>query len=391
MINRITRATTLLIETLVATLSVAKLFVTTLSILLSIFAVNARAELVPERYGVLTIDALPVHSILVNTFSASAIVFDADTQQMLGMVSTGIGASAFEIDHKAGVMHTAETYLSRHTRGARTDVISTYDLKTLSPVQEIEILPKHASGSPQRAYTGLLQDGNTNLMLVSNISPAVSISVADLNRGEFLTEIYTAGCGLIYPIPSLKFLQLCGDGTAQLVGLDANGNEINRTRSKSFFSLDDPLSEKGVRTSKGWLFTTFEGRIFEISVENDNIEVQHQFDIADISEGWRMGGMQPIALHANLNLLLVLVHQGGDGTHKDAGSEVWYYNLKDGRRTHRLTLANASDTIQVSQDDESLLYAGSIVGGTIDIYDLRSTRHIGIIEDIGLPAIIQNL
>lgn len=101
--------------------------------ILMLLSLPVNAEVPVETYGVLTLDRIPRHTILVNTFSQGATLFDADTQQMLGMISTGIGANAFEIDRSAGVLRTAETYLSRHTRGDRTDVISTYDIKPCHP------------------------------------------------------------------------------------------------------------------------------------------------------------------------------------------------------------------------------------------------------------------
>ena len=113
--------------------------------LLCLLAVQASSDLPLETYGQLTLDELPQHTLLINTFSHNAILFDADTQRMLGTISTGIGANAFEVDREKGIVHTAETYLSRHTRGQRTDVISTYDIRTLSPISEITIAPKHPS------------------------------------------------------------------------------------------------------------------------------------------------------------------------------------------------------------------------------------------------------
>ena len=82
--------------------------------LLCFIALNARAELPLETYGQLTLDTLPQHTLLINTFGHKAVLFDADTQQMLGTISTGIGANAFEVDREKGVVHAAETYLRRH-------------------------------------------------------------------------------------------------------------------------------------------------------------------------------------------------------------------------------------------------------------------------------------
>ncbi len=361
-----------------------------LPLILILIALPTRAELPRETYGQLTLDEIPSHTLVINSFSAGTLLFDAQTQQMLGMISTGIGANAFEIDRAKGQMYTAETYLSRHTRGERTDVISIYDIRTLSPLDEIVIPPKHASGSPMRHYSGILTDGDTRLMLVTNITPAVSISVADLDGKRFLTEIPTAGCGLVYPVDGLRFMQLCGDGTAQLITLNKDGEEVSRVRSATFFNLeDDPLMEKPVKTAQGWLFNTFKGKFFRLKVENDNIAVKPAFEINE--DDWRVGGMQPLAYYSAGNLLLALMHQGGEDSHKDPGTELWYLDAGSGAIRHRLQLDRPASSVQVSQTNAPLIYAGTVFEDRVDIYDLQSNRHIGHIGELGIPTILQNL
>ncbi len=356
------------------------------------------SAIAPEVLKAETIDSIPEHALLINTFGENALLFDADTQEVLGMISTGIDANAFEIELGRGVLHTAETYLSRHTRGERTDVISSYDLKTLSPIGEIVIPPKHAGGSPMRNYTGILKEGDTRLMLVTNITPANTISVADLDSSQFLNEISTAGCGLVYPATGLRFLQLCGDGTAQLIKLDRDGNEIARDRSESFFDLqDDPLMEKAVRGRDGWLFTSFLGRVIsiELDIDNELLTIKERFTINDGTSEWRIGGMQPLALHRSTNLLLALMHPMADaedtGGHKAPGVEVWYLDADNGTLRHRLSLEEPASAITVSQDDTPRLYAGSIISGQVRVFDLKTTKQLGIIGDLSFPTILQSL
>ena len=86
------------------------------SSLLCLFAMNASSELPMEIYEQLKQDELRKHTQLINTFSQNAILFDADRQQMPGTISTGIGANDFEVDLEKSIVHTAETYLSRHTK-----------------------------------------------------------------------------------------------------------------------------------------------------------------------------------------------------------------------------------------------------------------------------------
>jgi hypothetical protein len=58
---------------------------------------------------------------------------------------------------------------------------------------------------------------------------------------------------------------LCGDGTAVQVLLDGEGRESRLLRSEKFFDVvSDPLTEKGVRSGKRWLFASFEGYLHAV-------------------------------------------------------------------------------------------------------------------------------
>lgn len=350
----------------------------------------ASAEVPVEAYGRVSLEQLPPRALVINTFDGGTSFYNADTREMLGMISTGIDANAFEIDRTAGVMYTAETFLSRHTRGERTDVITVYDIENLSAIDEIVIPPKHAGGSPMRHYSGIVRNDEAAFMLVTNMTPAVSVSVANLTARQFVAEIPTPGCGLVYPVDGLGFLQLCGDGAAQLITLDAGGKESNRTRSARFFDLEhDPLMEKPVPTPRGWLFNTFKGQFFLVSTTGKDITVEPRFALEQ--DGWLVGGMQPLAYHAGADLLLTLMHEGGDHSHKDPGTEVWYLDPVSGDIRHRLALQRPATSLQVSQDDAPLIYAGTVFENRVDIYDLKSTTLTGSIEEPGIPTILQNL
>lgn len=360
--------------------------------LLLIFNLPVKADVAIETYGGTSLDEFSQHTLAINTFGESILVYDADTDSVLGMLTVGIGVNALEIDHGKNVAYAAETYLSRHTRGERTDVVTKYDLNTLAAVSEIEIPPKHASGAHMRHYSGIVRNNEGGaLMLVTNITPAVSISIVDLNAGKFLNEINTAGCGLVYPVDDLGFLQLCGDGTAQLIRLDAAGNERARIRSDVFFDLQkDPLMEKPAKTPDGWVFNTFAGDVFRVSASGNRIVTQKLFSIAHDDEAWRVGGMQPLAYHQGQNVLLALMHEGGEDSHKDPGTEVWYYDLESVHLMHRMTLENPAISVQVSQDDAPLIYTSSIISGSVDIYDMKTAKATNSFET-SFPTILQNL
>src|SRR6185312_2983672 len=70
-------------------------------------------------------------------------LFDADTGEQLGQISSGSGGVGFIIapmfspDHRE--IYLAETYYSRGVRGDRTDVVTVYDARNFAPLAEIPI------------------------------------------------------------------------------------------------------------------------------------------------------------------------------------------------------------------------------------------------------------
>jgi methylamine dehydrogenase heavy chain len=104
----------------------------------------------------------------------------------------------------------------------------------------------------------MLSDGRH--FLVFNMTPAQSVSVVDVEERNFVGEISTPGCAMIMPVEDNDFLMICGDGTLQLIQLDEQGNETNRERSKEFFEvLEDPVFDRPVPTSGGWLLMSHSG------------------------------------------------------------------------------------------------------------------------------------
>ena len=86
------------------------------------------AEIEAETLTTETFKDAGPHGVLVNSlFSSVAEIFDADSGKMLGQLSLGAWTNSVEIDKENKLFHVAETYLSRHTRGERTDVVTSYD------------------------------------------------------------------------------------------------------------------------------------------------------------------------------------------------------------------------------------------------------------------------
>ena len=367
---------------------------------------HARAAPLPNDAAsvVETLGTPGLHWFVVNDFDGKARLFNGDNGRMLGMLSTSPFTPTVEIDIPRGELLTADGYYERGTRGKRTDVVSVYSLATLAPLGEVVIPAKVAAGLPHRGYTGLLDGGR--FMTVYNFSPAMSVTVVDLQTRKLAQEISTPGCGLTYPASADSFLQLCGDGTMQRVRLAADGTEAGRDRSKAFFSvLDDPLTEKGVRNGDHWLFVTFTGRVF--SLAGADLTVGEPWSLTDATSaagralvrpvtkdakeaGWRVGGWQHLALHRTSGELLALMHQGGANTHKDPGTEVWVYNVASHKLLKRFKLKTPAMSLEVSQDAKPLFYAGNPVTRAVEVYGLDDGKLKRTISDTGVTALLES-
>ena len=75
---------------------------------------------------------------------------------------------------------------------------------------------------------------------------------------------------------------------------------------------------------------SFEGLLHTVDVSGSELVFGEPWSLltdADRREDWRIGGAQHLAVHEGSGRLFSLVHQGGVDTHKQAGSELWVYDL----------------------------------------------------------------
>jgi methylamine dehydrogenase heavy chain len=78
------------------------------------------------------------------------------------------------------------------------------------------------------------------------------------------------------------------------------------------------------------------------------------------------------------------MHQGGEGTHKDPGNQVWVFDVDKRVRVRTIALSSPAGAIQVTEDAQPLLLAAFIGSHNLDIYDAQSGRHLRTVPDIGL-------
>jgi methylamine dehydrogenase heavy chain len=386
----------------------------------SLLAVPAFAQIGPERVG--DVAKLPAEMGSHWVWASDSVLgrsalFDADSGRMLGMVDGGVGVAPLRppVSRARGEVYVVETVYARGHRGERTDLVTIYDAEALTVKGEVVIPPRRADNGNGVGLAALL-DGD-RFLVVFNQNPGMSVSVVDLEGRRFVGEIQTGGCALVLPAGERRFGMLCGDGSALAVTLDDAGHESARARSAVFFDArNDPLTEKGVRDGSRWWFASFEGLLHAIDFGAPTPAPAAPwplFSEAERREGWRVGGMQHLALHRSSGRLYSIAHQGEAGSHKDAGPEVWVYDLAQRQRVQRIEMANltaaflrpqigieaggiadwllrnllpspGADSLAVTQDDAPLLLAGERESGAVGVYDARTGEHLRDLEETGI-------
>jgi methylamine dehydrogenase heavy chain len=369
-----------------------------LVLLVALAMAHSAAEAVPppapaDPLGVVaSLPATSPHWVWVNDFvfphmtDGQALLVDGDSGRFLGLLSTGFGFSRLNLSKDGKTIFSPETYFSRGTRGARTDVVTMYDPTHLAPIGEIAIPAKRSSNMPMMADSELTDDGR--FLMIYNFTPAQSVTVVDTRSRTLVGEIETAGCALVYPTGPRSFFSICADGSLLNVRLDDKGHASSRDRTGHLFDVaKDPVTEKAVRVGDAWLFVSYGGVMYPIQISKDGgLTLGAKWPLlsaADQAQQWRPGGLQQLAAHAGLNRLYSIMHRGGPETHKDPGKEVWVYDLARHQRIQRMGLKNDSGAIQVTHDPRPLLFSAFIESNTLDVYDatngqwLRSVEHIG--------------
>jgi hypothetical protein len=152
-------------------------------------------------------------------------VFDADSGELLGSISSGTAGVGFVISplfaERQREVYMPETYYARGVRGERTDVVTVYDGRTLAPTAEIAIPAKRAEYFPGNAANALSDD--RRFLAIFNLTPMASLSIVDVRDRRFVTEVSTPGCSLVFAAGPRRFFMLCANGAALTVVLDEVG------------------------------------------------------------------------------------------------------------------------------------------------------------------------
>ncbi len=385
-------------------------------------ATPADADLAPEQVGQVARlpDTVSDHWLWVpDRLLRHSILLDGDSGKMLGAVDSGaqITPKPPLWSRARNEIYNIDTTYSRGHRGDRHDYLVIYDSRTLDVKGEVEIPPKTADTGTGIALVGML-DGE-QFAVVLNQSPGASVSVIDVEARRMVAEVQTAGCAAVFPAGPTRFGMLCGDGTAITVHLTKSGELDRITRSAPFFEVvADPVTEKGVRDGSTWWFASFGGLLYEVDFSGVAPAPKSPWPLFtndELADDWRIGGAQHLAYHPGTGRLYSVVHQGGAGSHKDPGAEIWVYDVAAHKKVEVFaapslivaflgpqagfdaegTFGKVLDfllpnigvhSIAVTQDAAPLLFVRNADLGAVGVLDALSGEHLRNIDETGLSG-----
>ena len=365
----------------------ARLSLATILSTIAAAGVRAQEPELPEPYDTAVLDAPGPHRVYVSdvafTHLVASKIYVLRETELLGQISSGF-VSNLLVAPDDSELYVVETYWSRGTRGDRTDVVTIYDPRTLEPKEELILPNGRFLVVPKKHSVALSADGR--YLLSFNMFPGTTVDVIDIRERRFLKEIEIPGCTFLYPWGQRHFSMICADGSLFSVEYGADGAAISTATSEPFFDPDtDPVLEHPAVADGRYYFVSYGGTVHPVDVRGDAPAFDDPFSLltaADEEAGWWPGGWQVAAVHEGTNRLYTLMHQGAPWSHKQAGAEVWVYDLNGRDRVGRLVLAHAAISIEVTQDAEARLFA---LGeeGTFSVYDARSLQYLGSVEGIG--------
>ena len=330
----------------------------------SIFAIE------PEQVTLETLGQPQASWVVSHDVFGPRYVLDVASGEMVGMISTPAFTPALVDDPERQEIYAAESYFSRGTRGERNDVLTVYDYENFAVIDEIDIPDKIAALSfPQ--YLAMMDDGRH--LAVFNLTPAMSVSIVDVEQRKFVSEISTPACSMIMPAPDRRFLQICADGKLQLIELDANGTEVKRSRRRGVFDWRKTRYLPGHRYTRRMADAPYQGKVHEAAVNGDEIEFSTPWSLIDddFAAGWRR-----VAASSKPTMrpwTYCCTDESRRGVFSDdPGTQVWIYNRSSQRRIARIELEAPRTNLHVSAREDPLL---TITGSTLRLRRETATRH----------------
>ena len=371
-----------------------------------VFSSVISADFEPEEMGIIETlpQPYPDHWIMAQDLSffhmleGAVRVIDPSAETIGGqykgqMTSSFIGV--FKHSQKRNEHYVIESFHSRGGRGGeRTDFVTIYDPSSLSVADEIEIPPKRVTSMPKRTQAALLGK-DERFIGVYNFTPAQSVSIVDLEKRVFVEEIATEGCGFVIPNGKLSFTSICANGSFLTTDLDKSGAFKSSERTDIIFdSIEDPIFEAPAIKNGTAYFLTYSGKVMPIDISKNRISVGQTWPLATNDEemSWRPGGITNMASDSEGYVYVLMHPEGGEGTHKNPGNEVWVYDLKNKQRISRIAIKNWGLVVGTSGSDKNKFLLVTNTDMAIDVYGLPGGEYVRSLTSAGsTPFVIDGL
>ncbi|MBU1304197.1 MAG: hypothetical protein KKF33_01585, partial [Alphaproteobacteria bacterium] len=240
--------------------------------------------------------------------------------------------------------------------------------------KEILLPYKLAQYTDDLSLLQLSADGK--FAFVQNATPATSVTVVDLEKGEVVQEVPAPGCFGIYPMRDmLGFSAICNDGAFTSFTLSADGASFESQKSEMIFDPDaDPIYLSSDRAGGDLLFISYHANVYRLSDSGGVIKKLSVTPIADGVEGnWGTSGYSVVSYNeANGVLFVPMASEHHDGSHYHGSEEVWAYDLKNNELLYRSPLADLV-AVSVTDGDKPELYGFSMKEGMVYKYDVDPT------------------
>jgi methylamine dehydrogenase heavy chain len=355
----------------------------------------ARAQLAPDQMTSYKLGAPSPHWAYIFDSPISVpqvskvFILDTDAQKMLGQLNGGYLAN-FVIAPGGDELYMAGTFYSRTWHGTRLDAVEIFDAHTLAFKGEVKIPPKRLLIVPKDNSAAVTTDGR--FMLIENMTPATSVSVVDLKARKFIGEIETPGCVQVLVSGARKFSSMCADGGILTVILDDAGKLKSRNQSKPFFDPSkDPVFDQPALAGTTAYFDSYHGMIYKVDLSGDEARAAPGWSALsddDRKANWRPGGWQSISASADGATVYLLMHQGGEWTHKQTGKEVWAFDSAKKIRTARIALKTEAYSIRASAGPKPILESLALIQSQLETYSLPDGKYRGVYTNLGAPFLI---
>lgn len=291
--------------------------------------------------------------------------YSADDLSVVGTVDAG-AQSHFAISLDGKTVYMASGFYSRLSSGKGEHVLQVFDVETATLTKEI-VLPFKLSQYTDDA--SLMQlSADEKYLYLQNATPATSVTVVDLEKGQVVQEVPSPGCFGIYPsLEGHAYSTICGDGTFNTMTLSADGTSFESRKSAPIFDPEeDPIYLSFDRAGSDLLFISFKGVVHRLSDSDGVVTEISTTPIAEGVEGdWGTSGYTVVSYNEPNGILFVPMASGRhDGSHYHDAEEIWAYDLANQKLLYRSPVEGISSVI-TTDDAVPTLFGLDIGGGKV--------------------------